>query len=149
MYFKKILFNFKFYFKFYNDLTPILLKFQSKVTDFVFARKTEKDDLMKEIQTSLTRPSSSIGKPARPPPPAPTSTTDGAPQPPQQQQQPYPTNNFAAPYFPMMPNAYNPYAYSYPNQNPGQVPPPATYYPQGGAPGYPYPPQYPPQYPPK
>lgn len=102
----------------------MLLKFQSKVDDFVFARKTEKEDLMKDIQTSITR-APSAQAPARPPPPVPSTTpsypsTDpshasaAAPPPPAYpgQNAPYPAYQ-AAPY-PTAPNPYFPMPTYYP-----------------------------------
>ncbi|XP_044140527.1 programmed cell death 6-interacting protein [Bufo gargarizans] len=52
--------------KFYNDLTEILLKFQGKCSDIVFARKTERDELLKDLQQSIAREPSAPSMPAVP-----------------------------------------------------------------------------------
>ncbi|XP_062922475.1 programmed cell death 6-interacting protein isoform X4 [Mobula hypostoma] len=82
--------------KFYTGFTEILLKFQTKCSDIVFARKTEKDELLKDMQHSMAKEPSAPNIPVVPayqtavsvsesnpvPTPAPRTVFQPKPQPP-------------------------------------------------------------------
>ncbi|XP_060678873.1 programmed cell death 6-interacting protein isoform X3 [Hemiscyllium ocellatum] len=84
--------------QFYNGITEHLLKFQTKCTDIVFARKTERDELLKDLQQSIAREPSAPNIPAAPayqiaasvggttpavPTPAPRTVFPSKPEPPE------------------------------------------------------------------
>jgi len=143
----------------------LLVTFQNKVTDFCFARKTEKDELLKDLTSNLSKvdaPTPHIPahhtEPTPPTSAPPPAANPHLPYPMQHQGMPIPYAPPGAAPYPMayapMPTGYNPYALPpspYPQQHAASYsypyPPPQTGYPQqqGGFPGYPgYPPQQPP-----
>ncbi|XP_055628547.1 programmed cell death 6-interacting protein [Toxorhynchites rutilus septentrionalis] len=116
--------------KFYNDLTQLLITFQNKVSDYCFARKTEKEELMKDLTQQASKqiqpPTSNVLAHLNPTTPTQELAASSAPP----QPTPYPTQmhgmpipygatpNVPYPTYvpPPMPQGFNPYAtLPYPN----------------------------------
>ncbi|XP_013793109.1 programmed cell death 6-interacting protein-like [Limulus polyphemus] len=149
--------------KFYNDLTQLLVNFQNKINDFCFARKTERDELCKELQQSIAN------QPTGPAPSLPSHHSGTSVNKPEEKERPsqatpqnasapaslpYPTQNnmpqaasfLPYPQFPAyptyatipMPRGYNPYSYTQQSGMPPAYPPaPTSYPPYGQYPNYP------------
>lgn len=127
--------------KFYNDLTQLLIIFQNKISDYCFARKTEKEELMKDLTQQASQAQSAFPSfPAHMASTsstteqitAPTATIQTTPYPIQSQVMPLPYGSMPYPTYASlpMPQGFNPYAtLPYPNnyQSFPQVPN-AVYY---------------------
>lgn len=107
--------------KFYNDLTQLLVVFQNKISDYCFARKTEKDELLKDLthESSRQAPAPTPTQPSHftNPAPAPTqpAVPGSVPYPMQPGGMPIPYGaapNVPYPTYvpPPMPQSFNPYA---------------------------------------
>ncbi|KAI4487732.1 hypothetical protein M0802_011878 [Mischocyttarus mexicanus] len=133
--------------QFYNDLTQLLVIFQNKISDFCFARKTEKEELLKDLTTNLshTGPATTPNIPSHHE--ANASQKQSNPENPGAPNLPYPMQHPGsmpvpygatpvAPYPtympPPMPATYNPYAtMPYPTQGGYNQPRPDLYAPYG------------------
>ncbi|XP_065214385.1 programmed cell death 6-interacting protein-like [Planococcus citri] len=142
---------------FYKNLTQHLVTFQNKVTDFCFARKTEKEELMRQLTQDASRMANA---PPAPTPPA-TGGADAKKEPPPRppapnvgnvmdgsKTLPYPVypHGMPMPYAvppgyayapPPMPTTYNPYA-TLPHMHSYPPPPQQPQYPQQQYNTFPY-----------
>ena len=121
--------------KFYGDLTNLLLKCQQRVGDLTFARRTEKDDLCRDLDKVLAK-KSGPGRPTAYVPPGATSAPppqqfypQQAPPPQQAPRVAAPPPQQAGPSSVVAPPANTPYYPGYPVYGAPPGPP---------APGYPY-----------